>query len=139
LTFRGQICFGVRFSASMAKTAAFRPEKRLWTDKARLASERLWAERPEVVKQFIDQRPDYEKLCSEVAYTLDRKLVKAGVDFSTISYRAKTLDSFLEKVQRKSYQDPISENTDFAGAGGLFVRGRSGAAGRSDRGELRGC
>jgi putative GTP pyrophosphokinase len=105
----------------MAKTSAFRPEKRRWTDKAKLASERLWAERPEIVKQFIDQRPDYEKLCSEVAYTLNRKLVKAGVDFSNISYRAKTLDSFLEKVQRKSYQDPISEITDFAGVRVVYL------------------
>lgn len=105
----------------MAKTAAFRSEKRRWSDKAKVESERLWAERPDVVKRFIDQRPDYEKLCSEVAYTLNRKLVKANVDFSTISYRAKTLDSFMEKVQRKSYQDPISEITDFAGVRVVYL------------------
>ena len=105
----------------MAKTSAFRPEKRRWTDKARVESERLWAERPEVVKRFLDQRHDYEKLCSEVAYTLNRKLMKAGVDFSTISYRAKTLDSFLEKVQRKSYQDPILDITDFAGVRVVYL------------------
>lgn len=105
----------------MAKMAAFRPEKRRWTDKAKLESERLWAERPEVVKHFLDRRPDYEKLCNEVAYTLNKKLAKAGVDFSTITYRAKTLDSFLEKVQRKSYQEPLSEITDFAGVRVVYL------------------
>lgn len=105
----------------MAKTAAFRPEKRRWTDKAKQESDRLWAERPDVVKRFLDQRAEYEKLCNEVAYTLNRKLVKAGIDYATITYRAKTLDSFLEKVQRKSYHDPISEITDFAGVRVVYL------------------
>jgi putative GTP pyrophosphokinase len=97
----------------MARTAAFHPEKPI---KAITPdNERLWTENPEIIKRFIDQRPDYEKLCAEVAYILNRELNKKEIEFSTITYRAKTLNSFLEKIQRKTYQDPISEITDFAG------------------------
>jgi putative GTP pyrophosphokinase len=75
----------------------------------------MWLKNPEIIKQFIDQRSDYEKLCAEAAYILTRQLKTAGIEFSTITHRAKTLNSFLEKIQRKSYSDPINEITDFAG------------------------
>ena len=75
----------------------------------------MWVKKPEIIKQFLDQRSDYEKLCAEVAYILTRHLNNAQIEFSTITHRCKTLNSFLEKTQRKSYHDPIAEMTDFAG------------------------
>lgn len=75
----------------------------------------IWLKQPEIIKKFIDQRPDYEKLCAEAAYILTSQLNNAKVEFSAITHRAKTLNSFLEKAQRKTYTDPISEMTDFAG------------------------
>jgi putative GTP pyrophosphokinase len=99
----------------MARTRAFHPEKNLKSAYANTDHDRLWTERPEMIKRFIDQRPDYEKLCAEVAYILNRELSNNEIEFSTITYRAKTLNSFLEKIQRKNYQDPIAEITDFAG------------------------
>lgn len=75
----------------------------------------MWVKKPEIIKQFLDQRSDYEKLCAEVAYILTRHLNNAQIEFSTITHRCKTLNSFLEKIQRKSYHDPITEMTDFAG------------------------
>jgi putative GTP pyrophosphokinase len=75
----------------------------------------MWLKKPEIIKQFIDQRSDYEKLCAEVAYILTRQLNNAQVEFSTITHRAKTLNSFLEKIQRKTYNNPIVEVTDLAG------------------------
>ena len=78
-------------------------------------AENLWSEKTEIIKHFIDQRADYEKLCAEVAYILNRELGKNQIEFSAITHRAKTLNSFLEKIQRKSYHDPIAEITDFAG------------------------
>ena len=75
----------------------------------------LWLEKTEIIKRFLEQRADYEKLCAEVAYILNRELGKNHVEFSTITHRAKTLNSFLEKIQRKSYGNPIEEITDFAG------------------------
>ena len=75
----------------------------------------LWLEKTELIKRFINQRTDYEKLCAEAAYILNRELSKIQVEFSSITHRAKTLNSFLEKIQRKAYRDPIAEITDFAG------------------------
>ena len=75
----------------------------------------MWKENTDAIKRFIECQTDYEKLCAEVAYILNRELGKAEIEFSTITYRAKSLNSFLEKIQRKSYRDPISEITDFAG------------------------
>jgi len=99
----------------MARTASFQPEKKARAFGADFDAERLWKENTESIKRFVERQPDYEKLCAEVAYILNRELDKAEIEFSTITYRAKTLNSFLEKIQRKSYRDPVSEITDFAG------------------------
>lgn len=99
----------------MARTASFQPEKKAKSFGADFDVERLWKENTESIKRFIDRQPDYEKLCAEVAYILNRELGNAEIEFSTITYRAKTLNSFLEKIQRKSYRDPVAEITDFAG------------------------
>jgi putative GTP pyrophosphokinase len=99
----------------MARTASFQPEKKARIFGADFDEERLWKENTDAIKRFIERQPDYEKLCAEVAYILNRELNKAEIEFSTITYRAKTLNSFLEKIQRKSYRDPVSEITDFAG------------------------
>ena len=99
----------------MARTASFQPEKKAKSFGADFDAERLWKENTESIKRFIERQPDYEKLCAEVAYIVNRELDKEEIEFSTITYRAKTLNSFLEKIQRKSYRDPIAEITDFAG------------------------
>src|SRR5215204_6936261 len=99
----------------MARTASFQPEKNAKSFGSDFDVERLWKENTESIKRFIDRQPDYEKLCAEVAYILNRELGKEEIEFSTITYRAKTLDSFLEKIQRKTYGDPFAEITDFAG------------------------
>jgi len=99
----------------MARTASFQPEKKAKSFGSGFDIERLWKENTEFIKRFIDRLPDYEKLCAEVAYILNRELGKEEVEFSTITYRAKTLNSFLEKMQRKSYADPFAEINDFAG------------------------
>jgi putative GTP pyrophosphokinase len=75
----------------------------------------LWYDNLEIVKKFFEERPDYEQLCAEVGYILKKKIEQIGIKISSISYRAKELDSFLDKIKRKEYQDPISEITDFAG------------------------
>ncbi len=99
----------------MARTASFQPDKNAKSFGADFDVERLWKENTESIKRFIDRQPDYEKLCAEVAYILNRELNKAEIEYSTITYRAKSLNSFLEKIQRKSYRDPVTGITDFAG------------------------
>src|SRR5437868_4428074 len=99
----------------MARTTSFQPDNNAKSFGAGFDAERLWKENTAAIKSFLERRPDYEKLCAEVAYILNRELNKAGIEFSTITYRAKSLNSFLEKIERKSYRDPIAEITDFAG------------------------
>ncbi len=75
----------------------------------------VWRERTEIIYEFLARQTDYEQLCLEVAYVLKRKLKEKGIEVSSITYRAKDLNSFLEKLSRKFYKDPFKEITDFAG------------------------
>lgn len=75
----------------------------------------LWSTRPDVVRRFLEQRPDYEQLCTEIAYILNKKLKAQNIETSAVVWRAKTLNSFLNKLGRKKYTDPFQDITDFAG------------------------
>ena len=77
--------------------------------------EDVWNSSPGLVIQFINLQSDYEQLCTEVAYILKKKLQERAIEISNITWRAKKLDSFINKIQRKNYIDPFSEVTDFAG------------------------
>lgn len=61
-------------------------------------------------------RRDYEQLCAEVEYILRKRIADRGIETSSITSRAKTLNSFLEKLQRKHYESPFEQLTDLAGA-----------------------
>jgi putative GTP pyrophosphokinase len=80
----------------------------------------LWRNNTELIRSFIDQRNDYEQLCSEISYIL-KKRHNSEIEFSTISSRVKTLNSFLEKIERKSYKDPLTEISDFAGVRVVYL------------------
>lgn len=75
----------------------------------------LWTKNPALIKDFLEARPEYEQLCTEVEYILKKKILAAGVEISAVGSRAKTLTSFLEKVKRKNYADPFGQIDDFAG------------------------
>jgi len=77
--------------------------------------DKLWRSRPEVIAEFVARRPDYEQLCAEVHYILERRLKSKGVEVASITSRAKTLPSFLDKIGGKPPDDPLSEMTDLAG------------------------
>lgn len=74
-----------------------------------------WVSQPEIIRKFLDLRPKYEDLCREVDYILSKRIKEAGIEISNVTNRAKTLNSFLEKLELKSYQEPFDEITDFAG------------------------
>lgn len=74
-----------------------------------------WQSSPEVIKQFLEQLPDYEQLCIEVAYILKKCIKSKGIEVAAVTNRAKTLKSFLEKIQRKQYDAPFTEVEDFGG------------------------
>lgn len=74
-----------------------------------------WHDTPETVRRFLAQQTDYEQLCTEVAYILKKRINVRRIEISDITYRSKTLKSFLEKITRKKYVDAFSEVSDFAG------------------------
>jgi len=75
----------------------------------------IWKNSPDLAMNFINFRPEYEQLCTEVSYILKKRLTEEAVEISNITMRAKKLDSFILKIQRKNYNDPFTEITDFAG------------------------
>ena len=85
------------------------------------AQNQLWTNSPHVVRAFLDMRPRFEKLAEEVAYILKKSVQASDIEYATITYRAKTLDSFCEKVVRKAYKEPLKEVTDIAGVRIVFL------------------
>jgi len=85
-------------------------------NKSEISAEDLWKSDPEIIRQFLDVRHEYEQLCAEVEYILKKKISHQKIETSFIGSRAKTLNSFVEKLQRKSYGNPLKELTDLAGA-----------------------
>lgn len=75
----------------------------------------VWNKNPAVVRNFLDKMPDYTQLCTEVAYILEKRLNAEAIEIAMVVWRAKTLKSFLEKIERKKYGEPFDEITDFAG------------------------
>jgi ppGpp synthetase/RelA/SpoT-type nucleotidyltranferase len=75
----------------------------------------FWIEDPELIRNFIENKQDYEQLCTEVAYILGKRLRDNNIKYSSITYRTKKLESFLKKLKRKKYRNPFSEITDISG------------------------
>ncbi|MFY9611635.1 MAG: hypothetical protein WAU45_23855 [Blastocatellia bacterium] len=82
---------------------------------------RAWEESPEIIRSFIEIRPQYEQLCSEVAYIVRKRMKDSGIEYSAITERAKTLKSFSEKLTRKHYDNPIQDVTDLAGVRVVYL------------------
>ena len=89
-------------------------EKNIPPRMSRRVSE-LWRKRPDTIRAFLDRRPDYEQLSTEIAYILKKRLAAHEIETSSVLWRAKTLNSFLEKLIRKTYVDPMAEITDLGG------------------------
>jgi putative GTP pyrophosphokinase len=75
----------------------------------------IWRLKPAIIRQFIETDGDYVALCSEVAYILDKATKRSHIQTASVTWRSKSLNSFLEKIQRKDYADPFNEITDRAG------------------------
>lgn len=69
----------------------------------------------EIIETYKAQRPLYEKLSEEVKYVIDQKIKEQKIKISTSPCRPKTISSLTQKIQRKSYKDPLKEITDLAG------------------------
>ena len=75
----------------------------------------VWECAPALIRRFLRVTPAFVRLASEVAYQLESVLRNAEIEVAAVTYRAKTLDSFIEKLDRKTYDDPLNEITDLAG------------------------
>ena len=78
-------------------------------------NKRLWETHSELIRQFISLRPSCERLACEASYILKKRLQEAKIEFSAVTCRAKTLDSFLEKLDGKTYGNLLEKITDLAG------------------------
>jgi putative GTP pyrophosphokinase len=79
------------------------------------AVDQFWAQRAGEVRSFLERQPRYEKLSEEVAYVLEKVVREKQVEYASVTFREKSLNSFCEKVLRKGYKKPLEEITDFAG------------------------
>ena len=70
----------------------------------------------ELEREYRDlHRPLYEGLAAKIAELIQVLTEESGISTAQIEFRAKTVASFLGKVQRKSYKEPFDEIKDFAG------------------------
>jgi putative GTP pyrophosphokinase len=81
----------------------------------------FWKSRPDLMREYVSRREHYEALCAEVSFILAARLNETGIEVSAVSSRAKSLNSFAEKVLRKGYSDPLAEITDLAGVRVVFL------------------
>jgi GTP pyrophosphokinase len=86
-----------------------------------MALDQFWQDKSHIIRQFINIQPNYEKLAEEVLYILKKCVESENVEYSDITHRTKTLDSFCEKASRKGYKDPIEDTTDIAGVRIVFL------------------
>jgi putative GTP pyrophosphokinase len=75
----------------------------------------------ELLKQYHESAPLYEKLADEVAFSLEKRLREEKIPFAHVVKRLKTFSSVTEKVSRKQYQDPLRELKDIAGVRVVFL------------------
>jgi ppGpp synthetase/RelA/SpoT-type nucleotidyltranferase len=68
----------------------------------------------EITDWYKNKQPIYESLGEVSSATLSALLRVRGIDFLSVTYRTKSLESVIEKVTRKDYED-LSDITDLAG------------------------
>lgn len=64
---------------------------------------------------YREAQSQYESLAALISTTLQSMLKSSRIDFVGVTYRAKSLISFTEKIQRKKYDNPALEMMDLAG------------------------
>lgn len=67
------------------------------------------------IEEYVRIRPLYQRLSNKVALIVEELLELKKINFHAITFRAKTVDSFAEKIKKPKYKDPLNELTDLAG------------------------
>ncbi len=71
--------------------------------------------RDNLQNKYNELSPLYKRAANNTAQALEQFLQTSGIPFLTIDSRVKKFDSFYEKVSRKNYSSPFTENEDFCG------------------------
>jgi len=69
----------------------------------------------ENVRKYQLLFPQYSRLGEYTQNSLRQLLDEQGISINTLDYRVKKIDSFLQKIDRKSYVNPFEEMTDICG------------------------
>ncbi len=75
----------------------------------------FWRNEVSLIRSYLDRMPRYADLAREVAYVLEKEAARAAIQIASVSFRAKSLGSYLEKIARKGYGRDSSKVTDCAG------------------------
>lgn len=68
------------------------------------------------IKDELEQSlPRYDNLGKNFVQAITLLLEKNRIKFVSVYYRVKEIDSFIEKIERKSYVDPLGEIEDICG------------------------
>lgn len=68
-----------------------------------------------IIESYFSNIYKYQQLGEQVTHALKTILQEKNISVLAIKYRVKSLDSFLEKIHRKNYQDPFREMEDICG------------------------
>ncbi len=80
-----------------------------------------WKKYPNYIRRFYDNLEVSKKLCHEVEYILSTEITNKEIEVAQITSRAKNLQSFCEKIVRKSYSNPFVQITDFSGVKVVYL------------------
>lgn len=69
----------------------------------------------QIRKRFSELTPKYQNLALNLKQALELFLHDAGISYLTIDHRIKDLDSFIEKIGRREYDDPFDQTEDICG------------------------
>lgn len=76
-----------------------------------------WAKMKEFnLNKWIDESlPKFELLGKHIAFIIENLLQQNKIDYLSVSYRTKTKEGIIEKVDRKNYKNPWKQLTDVSG------------------------
>jgi putative GTP pyrophosphokinase len=68
-----------------------------------------------ITEQITELIPKYDNLGKSLVQAIILLLEKHNIKFVSVYYRVKTVSSFIEKIERKSYEKPLEEIEDICG------------------------
>jgi ppGpp synthetase/RelA/SpoT-type nucleotidyltranferase len=83
--------------------------------------DKVWEDSPLLIRSFYEKQFLYNSLKEEVLYILNKEIEEAAIEVASISARTKSIESFCEKIFRKTYEDPINDITDLCGARVVYL------------------